>query len=168
LDATVNALEVNCGDTTGTYIGMYPATFDNAGAFSVLSTYTFMPPRWATGLIAANIVPAGSMFYDSTLERPFWTDGAAWKDAAGTLGGSTTYDPGNIAAGTFATTTVTVTGATLYNHASAHFDQANLLGSGILVTAQVTAADTVTVTLFNMDSSDHDLAQGTLGVRVYP
>jgi len=33
---------------------------------------------------AATSVPFGSQFYDSQLQKPIWSNGAAWKDAAGT------------------------------------------------------------------------------------
>ncbi len=75
------------------------------------------------------------------------------------LTGSKVYDPPNIPTGTAASTTVTVTGALLGQQAGAAF---SLDLAGLYLTASVTAADTVTVTLVNPTGSDIDLASGTL------
>jgi hypothetical protein len=33
----------------------------------------------------ASTVPAGSQIYDSTISKPLWSDGANWRDAAGSV-----------------------------------------------------------------------------------
>lgn len=35
--------------------------------------------------ITASSAPAGCMYYDTTLGKPVWSDGAVWRDAAGTI-----------------------------------------------------------------------------------
>lgn len=78
---------------------------------------------------------------------------------AARLAGETTYDPPNLAAGATTTTTVAVPGATLGWDASAAF---SLSLSGLAMTAYVSAADTVTVVLFNPTAGAINLASGTL------
>lgn len=80
------------------------------------------------------------------------------------LTGSKTWDAGNIADGNMTSTTVTVTGAALGDVASASLTTA--VPAGALLTANVTAANTVTVTLFNKTGGDLDLASGTLKAEV--
>jgi hypothetical protein len=75
------------------------------------------------------------------------------------LSGSATYDPPNLGAGATTTTTVAVPGATLGWDASAAF---SLSLSGLAMTAYVSAADTVTVVLFNPTGAPINLAAGTL------
>lgn len=76
--------------------------------------------------------------------------------------GSKTYDPGSIAAAGTTTTTVTVSGATL---GDAFLPSFSLSLAGLQMTAYVSAADTVTVVLFNPTAGAVDLASGTLTVR---
>jgi hypothetical protein len=79
------------------------------------------------------------------------------------LEGSATYDPGSLADGAGATTTVTVTGAALGDFAEASF---SLDLQGITVTAWVSAANTVSVRFQNETTGTLDLASGTLRARV--
>ena len=76
---------------------------------------------------------------------------------------STDYDPPSIASGTISTTTVTVSGASLGDFATASFSLPN---AGVQLLAQVTAANTVTVAFWNVTGGAIDLAAGTLRVRV--
>ena len=76
---------------------------------------------------------------------------------------STDYNPPAIAAGTISTTTVVVTGASLGDFATASFSAPN---AGVQLFAQVTAANTVTVSFWNSTGAPIDLAAGTLRVRV--
>jgi hypothetical protein len=80
-----------------------------------------------------------------------------------TLTGSATYDPASLADGAGATTTVTVTGAALGDFALASF---SLDLQGILLTAYVSAADTVSVRFQNETTGTIDLGSGTLRARV--
>lgn len=80
------------------------------------------------------------------------------------LRGSVVYDPPNINNNAQAQTTVTVTGAVLGNVAVASF---SLDTQGIVVTANVSAADTVTVTFRNATGGAIDLASGTLSAVVF-
>lgn len=79
------------------------------------------------------------------------------------LRGSAVYDPASLADGVGASTTVTVTGAALGDEAAAAF---SLSTQGIILSAQVTAANTVTVRFQNETGGLIDLASGTLYVTV--
>ena len=81
------------------------------------------------------------------------------------LSGSKTFDFASVATGaSSATTTVTVTGATLgmYARASVGVDQA-----GIILNAWVSAADTVSVNVVNLTGGAVDLASTTLRVQAF-
>lgn len=79
------------------------------------------------------------------------------------LTGQATYDPPSLVDGAGVTTTVTVTGAALGDIATASFS--NDL-QGILMTAYVSATNTVSVRLQNETTGTIDLASGTLRARV--
>lgn len=85
--------------------------------------------------------------------------------AATAVQGSKTWDPPSVANREGATTTVTVTGAALGGLAVASWSVA--LPDGVDLTAKVTAADTVTVTLWNLSGSTQDIASGTLRAMVW-
>ena len=114
-------------------------------------------------LPTASAVGEGAQFFDTTTNKPIWSDGTTWYDAMGTLSGSATYDPAELADGVGATTTVTVTGAALGDFAEASFS--NDL-QGISLTAWVSAADTVSVRFQNESGGTLDLASGTLRAQV--
>lgn len=80
--------------------------------------------------------------------------------------GSATYDPGSLADGAGATTTVTVTGAALGDYVDGVSFSLDL--QGITLTAWVSAADTVSVRFQNETTGPIDLASGTLRARVKP
>lgn len=79
------------------------------------------------------------------------------------LTGSATYDPPNLVSAATQQTVVTVTGAVVTDMAHASFSIAN---AGISWTAEVTAANTVTVTMRNVSAGAIDLGSGTLYVTV--
>ena len=81
------------------------------------------------------------------------------------LTGSKTWDPGSVSDGAMTSTTVTVTGAVLGYGASAHLSVA--VPAGAILGANVTAADTVTVTLINHTGGALDLASSTLTADVW-
>lgn len=83
---------------------------------------------------------------------------------AGELRASATWNPASLTTGSQATTTVTVTGAALGDKALASF---SLDLAGCVMTAYVSAADTVTVVLLNQTGGTVDLASGTLSVSVF-
>lgn len=85
-------------------------------------------------------------------------------DIAG-LTGSATWDPASIADGDMESKDVTVTGAALGDFVVASMS-VDVLDLG--VSAQVTAADTVTVTLLNNTGAGVNLGSGTVRVRVLP
>jgi hypothetical protein len=79
-----------------------------------------------------------------------------------------TWDPGSVASkdtvgNSFVATTVTVTGAALGDLVLVSF---SLDVTDLVLTADVTAADTITVVLSNPTSGAVDLASGTLTVVV--
>lgn len=77
--------------------------------------------------------------------------------------GSKTFDFGSIAAGASESTTVTVTGAAVGDGARAWLGATSV---GLQFTAQVTGADTVTVTAINYTASPVDAASATLYAEV--
>lgn len=76
---------------------------------------------------------------------------------------SATYDPPSLAAGAAASANVTVTGARPGQWAMATL---TTIQAGVVLKAEVTANDTVTVTLLNLTAGAVDLASGILRVRV--
>ncbi len=78
---------------------------------------------------------------------------------------SKTWDPGSVADGGDISTTLTVTGAELGDYVIASF---SLDVTDLVLNAQVTAADTVSVVLANNTGSAVDLGSGTLRVKVIP
>ena len=81
------------------------------------------------------------------------------------LTGTATWDPGSIADGAMTSTTVTVTGAALGDLVLSCSDTV-AVPAGATLTGQVTASNTVTVTLFNKTGGNLDLASGTIRVVV--
>ena len=81
------------------------------------------------------------------------------------LTGSATWDPASAASGAQSTTTVTVAGAAIGDFCQATF---SLSQGGMVFTAYVSAANTVTVVASNTSGSPIDLTSGTVKVRVWP
>ncbi len=81
------------------------------------------------------------------------------------LRGTASYNPPSLAAGSTATTTVTITGAAIGDHVFAGF---SLDLQGVVLNAAVTATDTVTVTFWNPPYAGGaiDLASGTVTAMV--
>lgn len=104
--------------------------------------------------------------YDEEFFTALLADVAALRSLfSGMLSGSDTWDPGSIADGDEEAKDVTVTGAALGDFVlvSSSLDVADLV-----LTGQVTAADTVTVQLANNTGGAVDLGSGTVYVRVIP
>lgn len=89
---------------------------------------------------------------------------ARYVQLANVLNASKTFDPPSCPTSTQTSTTVTCTGAVVGDFAHASFS-VNL--AGMIVTASVDVADTVSVIFLNMTGSTIDLASGTLRVRVW-
>ena len=81
------------------------------------------------------------------------------------LDGSETFDAGSIADGDEEVGEITVTGAVLGDFVLASF---SLDVTDLTVSAEVTAADTVTYQFSNQTGGAIDIATGTLYVRVLP
>lgn len=77
----------------------------------------------------------------------------------GYVQGTATFDPPSIAAGASTSTTITVTGARLADRAVAFI---NTTQSGLILSAYVSASNTVTVTYFNPTAAAIDLASHTV------
>ena len=91
-----------------------------------------------------------------------WFSNAA--DALGRrLVASVTVDPASLTTGARVAATVTISGVKVGDFAVASFDPMN---ADISLSAQVTAADTVTVWFHNLGGGTVDLASGTLRVLV--
>jgi hypothetical protein len=80
------------------------------------------------------------------------------------LSATKTWDPASVSSGSQTTTTVTVTGAAVGDEATCGFS--NDL-QGLLMTAYVSATNTVTVVLANLTGGAVDLGSGTLRASVW-
>jgi hypothetical protein len=78
--------------------------------------------------------------------------------------GSTTWDPGSLANGASASTTVTVTGAAVGDIALCGFT--SITAAGWQMRANITSANTASVTITNQTGGTVDLPSGTLRVGV--
>lgn len=84
----------------------------------------------------------------------------------GFISGTKVWNPSSVAAnGGVQTTTITVSGASMGDPVVCGLSSLNL--GGIILSGTVTAANTVTITLFNHTSTARDLASGTLKVGVW-
>jgi hypothetical protein len=81
------------------------------------------------------------------------------------LSATTTWDPGNLGDGVSETKDITVTGAAAGNTVVVGFS--TMTNAAWQISGQVTAADTVTVTLTNHSGGALDLASGTLRADVW-
>lgn len=91
-------------------------------------------------------------------------EGFRYLAALGYKTASKVYDPGNLADGAGETTTVTCKGAILGQFALASF---SLNLQSIILTAWISAANTVSVRFQNESGGAVNLASGTLQVRVF-
>jgi Pectate lyase superfamily protein len=105
---------------------------------------------------------ADNAFYNIKAE-PVWEQSLAFKARGPVIETSSLWDPGNVGSGGFVSTDVAVAGAELGDLADASF---SLDVEDLVVSASVTAPDTVTVTLTNDTTSDVDLNQGTVFTKV--
>ncbi|MDO9714454.1 DUF2793 domain-containing protein [Paracraurococcus lichenis] len=92
-----------------------------------------------------------------------WTSTAWTLVAPRILEATATYNPPSIAAGSGLTATIAVTGAALGDYARASF---SLDLQGIVLTAWVPAANTVSVRFQNGTAAAVDLGSGTIRMRV--
>lgn len=109
----------------------------------------------------------GRRYWDVTLQKPVFVAGVnptVWKDAAGAIDASFTYDPPSLAAGASVVSgDFAVAGAALgdYVQVAAPYDLV-----GVRAGAYVKAAGIVVVILTNTTGAAVDLASGTWKVRV--
>lgn len=137
--------------------------------------------RWKDGMIFDRVtapLPAAAYYldginqiFDNVRIIPSADNKVRWSSAAGITGifpfreASATWDPASVAAGASVTTTVTVTGAALGDRANGSFSLA--LG-GLILSAAVSATNTITITLFNPTAAPIDLASGTVRAWFIP
>jgi hypothetical protein len=81
------------------------------------------------------------------------------------MSGTTTWDPASVADGAMVSTTVTVAGAVQGDVVAAGFDA--MVHAGWLISGYVSAADTVTVVLFNKTGGTRDPGLGVVTVDVW-
>lgn len=136
------------------------ATNIPAAAAGRLTTWT--PSLGATTGVQEYRTFAGAI-YHRTRTASVW---GSWESSPITLSGSAVINPGSIAVGDVLTTTVTVTGAALGDRAIA---AANVALQGMVMFAEVTATNTVTVTYYNPPyaSGAVDLANHTVKATVF-
>ena len=85
--------------------------------------------------------------------------------AVGQISATATWAPGAITAGSYATTTITVTGAAAGDFVLA--EHASLLTDPLLITGHVNAVNAVRVVIFNPTTASVTPASGTLRVLVF-
>lgn len=142
-------------------------TPDASSVLDLVSTSKgFLPPRM-TNTQRNNISsPATAlMVYNSTNNRYNGYNGTSWRELAWVLIGTATWNPASIADGASASTDVTVTGAAVGDPCSVGFT--SIAAAGWRITANVRAADTVSVFLTNNTGGAVDLASGTVTVFVW-
>lgn len=144
-------LVVRGGGANGAPTGTITFTVDSGGSLNGVTDGTLA----LSGFIGPLVV---SLFESS---NDVWTVGVISGKAQ--LSGSTTWDPGNLAAGANENKAVTVTGAVFGDGVVVSFDK-DL--QGMRLTGYVSAADTVTAALTNITGGAIDLASGTLTARI--
>ena len=103
----------------------------------------------------------------TTIVQEDGTDVLRCLSQADELIGSATWDPGSVSSGLATTTSVTVTGAAVGDYVVG-VSHSQITTAAVVLTGQVTSANTVTVTLANFSGGAVDLASGTVRVRVVP
>lgn len=85
--------------------------------------------------------------------------------AVGQISATATWAPGAITAGSYSSTTITVTGAAVGDFALAEHDK--MLTNALMISAHVSAVNTVTVLIFNPTTASITPASGTLRALVF-
>lgn len=85
--------------------------------------------------------------------------------AVGLLATTDTWNPGSITAGSYEDVDVTVAGAEVNDFVMVSLS--SMLTNAMMISGHVSAADTVTVVLFNPTASPVNLLSGTLNVLVF-
>jgi hypothetical protein len=142
--ATANATETGGGMA----ITIQPSTADAALGITVMGAASYTLPSTINGRRIDMVYEPDNKNWIVIVSNWFLT-----------CTGSKTFNPPSIAASASTTTTVTVTGAALGDYAEASF---SLDMTGLVMSAYVSAADTVTVVLFNPTVGAVDLGSGTL------
>lgn len=160
----------------GALFGVPGDSFEDADILDLIQSWEAEPVDYMTPAdqrIAA--VPVFVQASQPTIDKWLWireSDGQiVYNDGTGpvtlspSIKVSTAWNPASVADGAMVSQSVTVAGAALGDQAVAAFSLA--LPAGMMLTAAVTAANTVVVTLFNKSGSVQDLAAGTLYIRTF-
>lgn len=123
-------------------------------------------PLISSSIPTSTSYPAGTVAWNSSSSSPAgWKySGSAW-EAFGFahLEANTTWDPPSISATSYSSTVMTVPGAVLGDYVQASLSS-NI--TGCVLSAFVSAVDTVTVVLQNVTAGSVNISSGTLRVRV--
>jgi hypothetical protein len=165
------------------YLGPDTYTTSKIAPAQVLRAFRDEPGNPEQGLLA---VMRSSGDFTTTTDLDGWTidnllvlyaglsGDAGWYAAGGLLRkGTATWDPGSLADGASATTTVTVTGAAVADAATdmvivgMHLAVSNVTETGAWqISGRISATDTVTVTLTNHTGGVKDLDSATVHVAI--
>jgi hypothetical protein len=123
-------------------------------------------PQSSATIPVSTTFPAGTVVFNTGSASPIgWKyDGSNWKPfGASHIDFSVAYDPPSLATLGYTSSAHTVTGASVgdYAEASLSVDQA-----GVIISAYVSAANTVTLSLFNPTTGTVNIPAGTLRIRV--
>lgn len=134
----------------------------NCVAIYAGTSWEFVPGEDSSGTpITMGSRHEGMRVYVRDEDTFYVWSGSAW--IAQWLEGSNTVDPGNLAALATETHSITVTGAVLGDFAQVSH---SISLGGLVATAYVSAADTVTVVLFNPTGGAINIGSGTMRARV--
>lgn len=167
----LRAMGNESGSNTGSDLSFFAR--DDSGsalatAFSLLRRYGAVKfAAYATGSRpspAATGTGAGAVLFDSTLNRPIWSDAAAWHVAASYLSTTATLDFPSIAAGGSQQISVTVTGATVGD--TVILGPPAGIETGLVWNAYVSAINTVRVRVSNITGAAIDPASASWKVAV--
>lgn len=135
---------------------------DNEGGNGVVGGRIVWLTTTAGGTLGPREVLVRNNDHDGSYLEPLFQGVQSY--ASGTvLTGSKVHNYPSVAANSFQSTTVTVTGAEPGDKADAWM---SLTTAGLFFTAKVTAADTVTVWVHNFTGHDFDPSNGTIYVKV--
>lgn len=152
------------GSNTGTDLQFFAR--DDSGnalatAFTLVRRYGQAKfAAYATGSRpVASSAGAGAVLFDSTLNRPIWSDASTWHAAGSYLTATATLDFPSIAAAGQQELTITVTGAAVGD--CVVLGPPAALEAGVQATGYVSATNTVKIRLSNVTGSAVDPASAT-------
>lgn len=112
----------------------------------------------------ASVAGAGSVLFDSTLNRLIWSDASTWHAAASYLSATATLDFPSVAAGGSQELTVTVTGAAAGD--TVVLGPPAAIEAGLVWNGYVSAVNTVRVRVSNITGAPIDPASASWKVAI--